>query len=118
MAYALTGSITSARVASSADTKAELGSKENPITEDDAPPTATEEAEEVPAVDESGPNERLGGAVLGGIVEIYKFHVQNLINLMKTLLNVNRKIGFGIKNKTPVNSTLPMELHCSAVRHT
>jgi hypothetical protein len=118
--YIFTGSITSARMTSSADTKAELGSKENPITEDDAPPTAAEEGdatEVVPAV-ESGPNERMSGAVIGGVVEMAKFHIQNLINLMKALLNVNRKIGIGLKNKTPVNSTLAMELHCSAVRHT
>jgi hypothetical protein len=98
--------------------KAELGCKENPITEDDASPTATEEGdadEVVPAV-ESSPNERVAGAVIG-VVEMAKFHIQNLINLMKALLNVKRKIGISLKNKTPVNSTLAMELHCYAVRH-
>ena len=43
--YMFTGSITSARMASSADTKAELRSKDNPITEGDAPPSATEEGD-------------------------------------------------------------------------
>jgi hypothetical protein len=90
-------------MASSADMKAELGSRENPITEDDAPPTAAEEGdadEVVPAV-ESDPNEKIAGAVIGGVVEMAKFHIQNLINLMKALLSVPRKIGIGIKNKTP-----------------
>jgi hypothetical protein len=70
-----------------------------------------------PAV-ESGPNERIAGAVIGGVVEMAKFHIQNLINLMNRLLNVERKIGIGLKNKTPVNYTLAVELHCSTVRHT
>ena len=100
--------------------KAELGSKENPFTEDDAPPTATEEAdadEVVPAVDESGPNDRMAGAVIGE-VEMAKFHIEDHINLMEALLSGKRKIGISLKNKTPIIYTLSMELHCSTVRHT
>ena len=100
--------------------KAELGSKENPITEDNAPPTATEEGdanEVVPAV-EIDPTKRMSAAAIGGVVEMSKFTLQNLVNLMQGLLGVSRKIGIGLKNKTPVNYTLAMELHCSTVRHT
>ena len=101
-------------MASSADTKEALGSKENPIVEDEAPPTAAEEGdanEVVPAV-ESGPTERIAGAVIGGVVEMSKFHMQNLINLMNALLNVERKIAIGLKNYTPVNYTPATELRC------
>ena len=77
----------------------------------------------MPSVDdvvvvESVPYKRMAGAVIGGVVEMANFQIENLINLMKALLNVNRKIGIGLKNKTPVNYTLAMELHCSTVRHT
>jgi hypothetical protein len=104
----------------SADMKAELGSKENPITQDGAPPRTAEEEdadEVVPAV-ESDPNERIAGAVIGGVVEMAKFHIQHLINLMKNLLSVKRKIGISLKNKTRIIYTLSMEWHYSAVRHT
>lgn len=107
-------------MATDTDTKAELGSKENPITEDVAPPTAAEEGdtnEVVPAV-KRNPNARMAAAAIGGIVEMGKFHIQNLINLTNNLMNVNRKIGVGTKNMTPVIYTLTIELHCSTVMKT